>query len=228
MSTTYGLEAEFFVKRKGSDEFVSIPSSASLPHDACGYLAEARGQPHSDPRVARHLLNAAVESLSLGAAKAGLVLVKAATAPVSPEMRRVALRSFGKQPSQSYFAHGGAYRSSRPRAGLHIHFGNEQIFTYDNGRRFTYQGPINMPRIIWFLDQAFKDEIKAAGRVPGEYEMKPHGFEYRSLPATVDLDKVVAVLEELRWGNTNPNPSRAAAPGLPTIEEGDEPDGDGG
>ena len=42
-----------------------------------------------------------------------------------------------------------------------------------------------MARIVKNLDKAFKEEIKEAARQPGEYAIKEHRLEYRSLPNTV-------------------------------------------
>lgn len=195
MIKTIGFEKEFFVRKDG--KFIAAPST--LPADSCGWLLEARGAPHSDPRVAKHLLFAEQERLTKGVVAQGAELVDADTAELPKELQRICRRTHGKGPSKSFFAHGGAYRSDRPRAGLHIHFGYARNIYDSQGHLVTtVQEPANIPRIIWCLDRAFKGEIKASKRIPGEYEMKPHGWEYRSLPSTVDLDKVVQVLELIR------------------------------
>lgn len=195
--TSFGLEREYFVRDQRTGQFTL---ATTLPHDACGYLAEARSEPHTDPLVCRHLLNAAHERLDAQAVRAGLALVLAPTVELPNEFRRTCLRRFGKNPSKAYFMTGRTYTHSQPRAGLHVHFGSMQTFSYGRGEAagtFTYSGQLNLPRIIWFMDRAFRDGIKAARRVPGEYELKDYGFEYRSLPADVSLDKVVRVLQAL-------------------------------
>lgn len=202
---TFGFEQEFFVK----DIDKSYCIATSLPHDDCGYLAEARGQQHEDPRSARHLLRTAVEKLHTQAIEKRLSLhLHALVNDMPKEFRRVMLRRFGKNPSQAFFAHGGSYRNTNPRAGLHIHFGTERRiegFIKDGSEyrshTWTVVEPLNVPRIIWMLDDAFRKEIKAAKRVLGEYEPKDWGFEYRSLPADIDLDKVVVVLEKIKAEN---------------------------
>lgn len=68
-------------------------------------------------------------------------------------------------------------------AGFHVHFG-------------AYC-PIDMPLIIKAFDERFKKEILAAQRTLGAYRMKPHGFEYRSLPATIDSIAVTQLLIDL-------------------------------
>lgn len=61
-------------------------------------------------------------------------------------------------------------------------------------------GLLNIPRIVQQMDAAFEAEIKASNRKPGFYEMKHYGFEYRSLPATINIMKVVKVLKSLKEG----------------------------
>lgn len=56
---------------------------------------------------------------------------------------------------------------------------------------------IDMPLVISTLDSAFENEIKSAGRVLGAYEIKDYGFEYRSLPANIDLVKVAGICTKL-------------------------------
>lgn len=198
--TSYGFELEFFVKR--DKEYIS-PSV--LPTDHCGYLVEARADPHADPLKAVYMLKSEMHRLQQLSAKLGYTLELADTAPLSREFIRTNLRARGKNVSQSFFAYGGAYRHNNPRAGLHIHFGSlvkkESSYRDEEGdmQRIELSGVylVNMPRILWILDGAFKDEISAARRIKGEYEIKEHGFEYRSLPATVNLDKVATVLQEI-------------------------------
>lgn len=193
---TYGFEKEFFLRtREGS--LTLAPKTVSM--DACGYLAEARGEPHSDPLTARHMLAAAVERLVSQARSSAVVLVDSHAEDVPKDLIRQAIRAHGKGRASSFFAHGGVgYRNTKPRAGLHIHFGTRQEGRHSDGTSYSYTSITNMPRIIYLMDSAFSAEIKAAKRVAGEYEMKPWGFEYRSLPSTVDLDKVVAVLSSIR------------------------------
>lgn len=198
---TYGLELEYFIKK--NDQYV--PTHKDMPADSCRYLAEARGDKHEKPREAVHLLIAQMSRLGQQAAKLGYQLELAATAAVDKELLRLIRRRYGKNSAKSYFAHGGCYKNTNPRAGLHIHFGDvskQRVYhsSTSASSELTTINQLNIPRIIWLLDEAFKDEIKAAKRVKGEYELKPYGFEYRSLPATVNLDKVISVLERIDKG----------------------------
>lgn len=67
-------------------------------------------------------------------------------------------------------------------AGIHVHFSRHL-----DGKRV--QLPIE--KIVKRMDRMFEMEIKASGRIFGEYEIKTHGFEYRSLPTDTSIDKVI-------------------------------------
>jgi len=54
---------------------------------------------------------------------------------------------------------------------------------------------IDVPKVLMVLDKEFKDEIAKAKRLPSAYEVKKHGFEYRSLPNNVAIDKLLYVLD---------------------------------
>ena len=197
MNLTFGFEKEFFVQKDG--EFCL---ATDLPHDSCGYLAEARGAPSPDPVIAKYLFLAAQEKLLTSAQKEGLTLIDTTTADLPKAFLRDSLRRFGKGPAQSQFMYGKPYRSSAPRAGLHIHFGSLRSI-YHAGQLITQVAEVlDIPRIVYLFDAAFAAEIKAAKRVRGEYELKPHGFEYRSLPSTASLAKVVSVLSSLSSNNS--------------------------
>jgi len=71
-------------------------------------------------------------------------------------------------------------------AGIHVHFSNRNANTGE---------VIDLPveDIVRKMDHNFKHEIHNAGRNLGEYEMKTHGFEYRSLPSNIDIYKVLKI-----------------------------------
>jgi hypothetical protein len=193
----YGFEGEFFVASLADG--VLQPISADIPHDSCGYLAEARGVPDSDPLVASYLYKAAVAKLEAVVAKKNLKLIQEAIAPVPADTLRAARRLFGKGPTKYNNIYGLDYKPSdrTRRAGLHIHISDETVFRYEKNKEFKYTNQLDFPPIIQAFDKAFKEEIKSTKRLPGFYEMKPYGFEYRSLPATASLEKIVEVLSKL-------------------------------
>lgn len=198
--TKFGFEQEYFFTKNNSFELLTDYELTSYL-DHCGYLVEARGEAHKDPYSAMKLHEVAQHRLKDKMTKYGYAIHKENTMDVPKEHQRICLRKFGKNPAQAYFMAGRVYTSNRPRAGLHIHFGSTETITWTakSGEGFSreYCPMFNFSRIVYLMDRAFKDEIKAAKRIPGEYELKPHGFEYRSLPTTVDLLKVVNVCYDI-------------------------------
>jgi hypothetical protein len=200
----FGFEREYFVTRDGT--FIDV--SKLLPHDDCGFLAEARGEPHLNPVAAAALLEVEERRIRAIATKLGLELqmgMDVATLPA--KQRAIMLRRHGKGAvgDEQGSAYGRFWTNEKlSRAGLHVHFSNERVLAPwgDNKESRSYFGNIDMPRFIYGLDRTFAAEIKAAKRVPGLYEMKSYGFEYRSLPMSVDLYRVAEALENLsreRW-----------------------------
>ncbi len=60
---------------------------------------------------------------------------------------------------------------------------SKHAYTDDKGVKHSeVYGLLDVPRIVQALDEAFKAEIVAAGRQPGEYCIKGDRLEYRSLP----------------------------------------------
>ena len=71
-------------------------------------------------------------------------------------------------------------------AGLHVHFSSRLI----EGNKCEYI-KLDISKIVKYLDNIFKHEIVSSLRAIGEFEHKSHGFEYRSLPSTADIKKVI-------------------------------------
>lgn len=200
--STFGLEIEFFVKDP-MGRFVEITEKPGIPQDSCGWLAEARGEYHRRPREAVALLSAAIQRLGQKTTAHGLKLAQVNTADLDKQMLRRLIRHRGKHEVHSKFMYGGEYKTFHPRAGLHVHFGTSQEIEYtpSDGKAPVHIQTVvaiaDIPSVVIYLDSAFSEEIKAAKRIKGEYELKPHGFEYRSLPNTVDFGKLADVLEKL-------------------------------
>jgi hypothetical protein len=200
---TFGFEREYFVKN-GGGEFV-VAQAHNLPFDGCGYLAEARGEYNPDPHRAAFLLLAEEDRLIRLAASKGLTLSTSTPQKLNAQLVRECFRQFGKQPQTDYSASGRWNKSSLHHAGLHVHFGCvEEVESIIGGnRQHTYRRRVqaqqlNLPRIIYLFDKRFKEEIKNAKRAPGLYKLQPHGFEYRSLPASTNVRDVVALIQEHR------------------------------
>ena len=69
-------------------------------------------------------------------------------------------------------------------AGIHVHFSSRNSKTGE-----VIKLPIE--KIVKEMDTSFSEDIQIEGRNMGEWEPKPHGFEYRSLPANSDLYWVI-------------------------------------
>lgn len=194
---TYGFELEFFVKKNG--EFVSLDGNYAIPHDECGYLAESRGEKANSPLGAFYNLLHATALLDRVMAQEKFEKVVAHLAPEIPkESLRVWRRETGKGRQRSFFMGGRVYRNDNPRAGLHVHFGTLEVIKNAEGKEIgSVPRIVNIPSIVRYMDKAFAKEIKEAKRMPGEYELKPWGFEYRSLPSTINAHAVVVALEAM-------------------------------
>jgi len=126
-----------------------------------------------------------------------------------------AYSTYGKSPSQARNLYGKIrkFNLSRISAGLHVHFSNLEktniaktinYYFLPGNKKYTETETVevttsmflDLARIIRTMDEKFKDIIKKAGRTPGEYEIKAHGFEYRSLPASAPLLEVAEVAME--------------------------------
>lgn len=196
---TFGFEREYFVIKPapitgdivGFEETIAVAAQEGLPYDGCGYLAEARGENADDVMQAAYNLLLEEYRVTKLATEKGLIL--------DPKSRKLdktfkfnAMRTYGKQ-AQSDFSMSGKWNTpSLSHAGLHVHFGREVTHTCytckPKNRKEVKVAPglLNIPAIIMRLDKEFKAEIKAAKRALGLYKIQPWGFEYRSLPATID------------------------------------------
>jgi len=81
-------------------------------------------------------------------------------------------------------------------AGIHVSFTEQRTVETKEGK-VTYNQLFDFPTVMRKLDNTFKDEIKAAKRRAGFYEVKEDGrVEYRSLPSNTPLDKLIEFFED--------------------------------
>lgn len=216
MSIKFGFENEYFIQNL-SGEFVLCPKE--LPHDECGWLAEARGTPSFDAFEAAGSLIAKTQKLWLDLRKLNLNFASEITNNDSERITsshkfdtdfvRLARRSFGKRayPTGRNNIYSKDYKSTDKlaRAGMHVHFSNNQTSygarctTCQYAKETPYFGMLDIYKIVRQLDLRFAKEIKSNLRLPGEYEIKPYGFEYRSLPNNVNVWDVAQTLSELKF-----------------------------
>lgn len=202
----FGFEKEYFLYKKGV--LAVVPKNSPFPIDECGYLVEARGDANTDPFKAAFLLLAEEHRLKKLVAKKGFKIKQESFNVITPEFQRDALRNYGKGvvPNERGNLLGLDFPIETEivaRAGLHIHFSNTREFKDKDGKSVgSCCEMMDMVKIIQAMDKAFATEITAARRIPGCYEMKAAhgGFEYRSLPADIDVCRVAEVLEKISAG----------------------------
>lgn len=208
---TYGFEREWFVVNKETGIFEKVP--VGLPRDECGYLLEARGESRDNPfEAAGNLLAKEAKLIVEVTDKYKTINIRLIDAvKLSHKFYRQMILEFGKNARNN--RNGSMYGFDYPatdkfsRAGIHIHFGNEYKIRVDskpckecNAIHTEIRevvGIIDIPKYVSALDKAFKSEIKAAKRLLGLYELKNWGFEYRSLPASIDVWKVAEVVSKI-------------------------------
>lgn len=198
----YGIECEYWVAEDITKEGIKgvclVPDG--IPMDSCGFLAEVRGDPHQDIDKAIALFRVERERVRMALAKKKLIMTNEIPTWRPPrELIIEALRKYGKSayPQERGNIYGKNYRHSTyrdVRAGMHIHFSDTHT---DSNNKTVISRQLDLPRIIQHFDKAFAAEIKDAKRLPGFYQIKPYGFEYRSLPCNALLSKIKDVVHSL-------------------------------
>lgn len=86
-------------------------------------------------------------------------------------------------------------------AGMHVHFSSRKI-NDPIGHSAPKVDIVHLPveDIVRRMDKEFMPIINESKRIPGEYELKSHGFEYRSLPNTAFPENVVQVALDILQG----------------------------
>lgn len=200
-----GLEKEFFVCNQKTNEPIVVPHTyPPIPHDSCGWLAEARGNPFNDVTEAVYSLKAAIHKLYARVQSYNdrldfekrIYLKDAPLLRVGREVRDRAQRTYEKGLIQHQNLYGHLYhmnRTTEATAGIHISFTKPLVL-----KKRTVNQMFDFVQIFRELDKVFADDIKMARRRPGFYEIKHDGrVEYRSLPSTVNLDVLIQELEDI-------------------------------
>ena len=204
----FGLEKEFFLLQDGKPQPVLMDDRyINIPHDECGFLVEARGEPHALIIDAVFSLKASVYKIERQLADLNKNVVLPYSLSDSPVLkvdratRLKCSRHFVKgltkyQNLYSYESHRNSLAEAT--AGIHVSFTCEESFHVKDGEYKKYNANFDWAQIFIKLDKAFAEEIKTSKRRPGFYELKPDGrIEYRSLPANADLDKLIEVLTKV-------------------------------
>ena len=187
----FGIELEHFYLVEG--QVAKVPPT--IPHDDCGWLVEYRGLPYDSPFEAVGSVLAAKKRIKL------------------PEGAELGTENFMRVPRSVKLACRREYvkgiinyqnlydraPSRLDHAGVHVSFTSPYIRRLKSGEIRINQ-MWDFSTLFRALDKEFRDEIRAARRVPGFYELKYDGrIEYRSLPQSVDLWKVAEFLSKWRF-----------------------------
>jgi len=185
-----GIEREFWLL-KGNE--IVEPHEYGFPFDEFGFLVEIRTHPYSTPEGLLAELNRLTLAHQAQANALGLRLKLQARHFLGKTLKNYLKKKYAwdSLPDLTANVYSGVARShamgidgSYGTAGVHVHFSRHTL----DGRQ-RVQLPID--RIVYAMDARFNDVIARAKRIAGEYEIKVHGFEYRSLPATIDIAEVV-------------------------------------
>lgn len=196
----FGIEIEQFLLDKDGSPMV-VPTS--LPADSEGVQVEARGLPHNDIVQAVYSAIGEMEGIERRAQEMGLMLAKGVSVLKIPRDVKLKARMVY---SKGILSYRNLYNYTRHRvsvhestAGVHLSVTNPYTIMWKDGQ---YQETFRMwdfPSFFRHLDGVFKEEIRAAKRNPGFYELKPDGrVEYRSLPNNIDWWKLIEVVREYK------------------------------
>lgn len=198
-----GLEVEFWLLDKKGN-IVEAPKY-NFPADEMGFLIEIRSSWGSDPNSIINVLTALYSAEEWKAHRLGLRIEKSAFKMVTRDWQDYIAKKYGHEDMRDYTVniygiketqHTG-FRNERATAGLHVHFSRFDTET----ETFLPFSKKEIEKIVMTLDTVFEKEISSTERIKGEWEPKSHGFEYRSLPATIYPLKVakeaLIVLQEL-------------------------------
>lgn len=187
-----GLECEYFICN--TEGQIVIPKFTRT--DNWNVLAEIITEPHSNYqdllfdfkkqqyKLLRECGKNNVEMMAITEAKLDRKLYE--------ELRRTCDK--GRIEEKSLYDIPIKFREKITTAGLHVHFSDEEVRSYRDENKILnelrYCHIFDFPTIIKALDNQYKDAIKRTNRTAGLYELKPHGFEYRSLPNDVDIENL--------------------------------------
>jgi len=201
-----GLECEYWLLDE-DDNIIEAPKY-NFPSDEMGFLVEIRSAWGSNYRYVVLTLNCELQHVKDKAEQLGFRIVEKAWMPVSKDWQDYIAEKYqhAGMPDHTFNIYGDrpshhtGFAKDRATAGCHVHFSRWDI----EAERFIWFTFEEVKFIVSRMDEAFDKEIMEAERIAGEWESKgigdnsgsPHGFEYRSLPATTD--KLKAAKEALR------------------------------
>lgn len=208
----YGLEFEFFVEKEG-EVIPAFTVTSNL--DGNPVIGELRTKVHTSLIDAVFELKKLIHLEKIKLEKVGCVMSANNTVKVSEDFLRSVRKSdefinrksldkleefsvYGKKVGK--ILPNGVYKTS-----LQLNMSDFSNYSYDykdkndKWESFKYVKAVlfNFPDLIKKLDTTFKEEIATANRVAGVYAIKDgettNRIEYRSLPSTVELEKLLTL-----------------------------------
>jgi hypothetical protein len=203
--TEIGIEKEFFLLRQGHSENIYErivePKEYEFPADCFGFLVELRSEPWNHLNTVKMTWDMTKSYWEHRADKFGMELVDIPYMIVPKNKAKYFYNKYGGDryadlTKNIYNTTKGSHHlgmffdgdSCRLTAGMHVHFSIRDY--HGNVIPFSTE---QVHKIVETMDNAFKREITDTDRILGEYEMKQHGFEYRSTPCNVDVYKTLKV-----------------------------------
>jgi len=189
-----GLEREVFLLR---DSKIMEPSEYGFAYDEMGFLIEERSEPWRHLNTIQMTLEMQHMLFEHRAKFFGMDLAMTPTMLGSAEQVEYIADKYKIRDFEDYTKNIYGHKNSHHlgifpaddkdfytlTAGIHVHFSSRT----EHGR--VVELPIE--NIVEKMDEAFHEDIQRTGRLPGEWEPKTHGFEYRSLPCDMDILSVL-------------------------------------
>lgn len=196
----YGLEKEYFLT-DSKGKLIAVPTD-KLPFDSCGVLVEARGKPYDNIREAIFSLLAEEDRIKTIVKNLGYNLIESPFEKIDKELKYLLMRTFDKGTIKYNNLYGYLKHKTGENiinAGIHISITEPIRVKRENDYHIVNKN-IDWFRFFKYLDTCFKEEINQSRRNIGFYELKNDGrIEYRSLPNTINLTKVIDVIEQYKW-----------------------------
>lgn len=198
-----GIERECFLLDSMGD--VVEPALFGFPFDEFGFLVEIRTFPYTGTKPLMHELHDLMVAHQAQAKKLGLELrlfhklrldndfVKHLKKKYAWDYLKDTTANIRSGVEVSHATGIDEWNSKMlyGTAGLHVHFSRKNIYPRSLRSPIIHRVQLPIDKIVMAMDTKFKELIFKACRIRGEYEIKPYGFEYRSLPANVDIRPVV-------------------------------------
>lgn len=181
-------------------EDIELPREYGFPKDEFEFLVELRSLPSDRFYPVYTTLQQQQLQYSLRANKFDMQLVNSPSHDVKAEWVKNHWKEFDlSELSRDDFTE-NIYNSGRKShhegvqnigdgfkrltAGVHVHFSSRDAISGE---------VVNLPieEIVKIMDKQFESKIIGSGRNLGEWESKAHGFEYRSLPADINIYDVL-------------------------------------